>query len=539
MRFVAWSGFILLALARTSLAVSDPAASKSDVDRAVALEKKGDLTGAIAAAKQAVEEDPDSIPAADEFQKASQAFAMNVYKTGGQAAYQKAEPELRAKTEAQFLDWIKEYPNSPGVNYGLGKFYADSESPKAKPYLLKAVAANPKLADAFEMLSIDAERWGDNKGSREYMREATVAEPDSPDYAFYYAMSFKDVDPKKYFEMGLDVAKRFPTSERGAQALYWLGFDATSDTDKIRYWEMAKDQFPPSKFGWSSDAMSMLFDAYARTDPDKALALAEEMKPIKVDYGNSWDDNANLAKNLVQVRKLEGAKDFAGAKALLDSSKISKYSSDLDMFALLKADLEARAGQPADAYKDLMARYAQTPEDAVGSAIQTYGAQLGKSSGQIDHEVWAARDAAAKPAPAFDLDQYLANGKRSLTDYRGKVVLLTFWFPGCGPCRGEFPHFENVLRRFKGQSVDYVGINVLPEQDAYVKSFMKGTRYSFTPLREDGKQQETDYHVRGEPTNFLIDQTGRIVYSNFRAEDPKSERVLELMIRSLLDHKAS
>jgi hypothetical protein len=95
-----------------------------------------------------------------------------------------------------------------------------------------------------------------------------------------------------------------------------------------------------------------------------------------------------------------------------------------------------------------------------------------------------------------------------------------------------------VLRGFRDQPVSYVAINVASTQDEYVKPFVHGTRYTFTPLKEDGKQQEQDYHVRGEPTNFLIDQTGRIVYSGFRADDPKGERGLQLMIQSLLDRKS-
>ncbi len=42
--------------------------------------------------------------------------------------------------------------------------------------------------------------------------------------------------------------------------------------------------------------------------------------------------------------------------------------------------------------------------------------------------------------------------------------------------------------------------------------------------------------MRGEPTNFLIDQKGRIVFSGFRISDSAGERMLSLMIESMLDH---
>ncbi len=73
----------------------------------------------------------------------------------------------------------------------------------------------------------------------------------------------------------------------------------------------------------------------------------------------------------------------------------------------------------------------------------------------------------------FKLEPYLSYGQVSLSDYKGKVVLLTFWFPGCGPCRDEFPHFEKVLKGFREQPVSYVGINMARQQDSYVIPFVK------------------------------------------------------------------
>src|SRR5579863_692067 len=127
-------------------------------------------------------------------------------------------------------------------------------------------------------------------------------------------------------------------------ALYWLGQSAANDPDRVHYWQQALDQYPPQKFDWSADCATELFDVYARTDPEKALSLAESLKDLKTDYGNSWAENATLAKNLIQVHKLIGDKDFASAKVLLDSSKVSKYSRDTEMFDLLKAETTAGSG---------------------------------------------------------------------------------------------------------------------------------------------------------------------------------------------------
>ena len=126
-----------------------------------------------------------------------------------------------------------------------------------------------------------------------------------------------------------------------------------------------------------------------------------------------------------------------------------------------------------------------------------------------------------------------SDGKLSLNDLKGKVVLLTFWFPGCGPCREEFPHFQAVINKFKDENVAYIGINVFPLQDGYVIPLLKNNKYSFIPLRGTSAFAAEYYGVQGEPENFLIDKDGKIIFKDFRI-DNSNERTLELMITALL-----
>ena len=46
--------------------------------------------------------------------------------------------------------------------------------------------------------------------------------------------------------------------------------------------------------------------------------------------------------------------------------------------------------------------------------------------------------------PALALEDLDGRSHR-LESYRGKVVLINFWYPSCGPCRGEFPTLQRVL----------------------------------------------------------------------------------------------
>ena len=485
-------------------------------------------TASLAILREAVEAHPDSISAHQKFIKAFRHSIPN-------ATFQN-EDSVLSLLESQYAIWTQEFPKSATVPFALGDAYTNAESPKAKPYLIKAVELDPKLTKALEDLSIDADRWGDFEGERAYLLKAVQEDPSNPDYAFYYANTFDASDPVMYRKLSMEVVKKFPKSERGAQALYWLAFSSANQEDKIKIYEELKSKFPPEKFDWSAGAMSNYFDLLLQMNPAKALTLAQYMSHLKLsdDDTREWDKQAILAKQVAHAQKFLEEHKPADAVKILSGVTVSRWSLALEAIKMLKAEAMDADGNTSAAYDSLLVFFAKTPGEKTKEKLLHYGGKLGKNSIQVNSDIWQRRNTNAKMAPAFKLAAYLTNDSVSLSDYRGKIVLLTFWFPGCGPCRGEFPHFQKVLSKFKGKDIVYLGINVLAEQNEYVVPFMKSSGYSFTPLHENGDIPEKAYKVRGAPTNFLIDQKGRIVFSDFMIQDAKAEQMLELMISSML-----
>jgi thiol-disulfide isomerase/thioredoxin len=444
---------------------------------------------------------------------------------------------MRKSVDMKYKEWERRFPDSVGIPYGMGLQLAGREDPGARPYLLKAAARDPNNAKIYSMLSFDAERWGDKKASLEYMHKAALLDPQNPDYAFYYASDLRKTDPSQGEAALFDVPKRFPTSERGAQALYWLGVEAPDDAKRTAILEHLRQQFPPDKFSWSSGGMSDLFDAYLRVDPLKAVKLAQEMQGKK--GSKQWAARVEFAQTYIQVNQKVAAGKAEDAMALLDKLSANPRSSNAAMLVRLKAQVMIKAGQLKGAYTSLLKQQAKWPEDATRVALESAGKQLNKTAAQVHADLKRTLDTNAKIAPPFNLQQYGSAGTVSLASLRGKVVLLTFWFPGCGPCRAEFPHFEAVMQQLRQKDVVYLGINVQRDQDEYVLPFMAKTRYSFLPLKStadadvSGKEAKK-YQVRGEPTNFVIDGTGRIVYKDFVIEDADGESVLRHMIESVL-----
>ena len=103
---------------------------------------------------------------------------------------------------------------------------------------------------------------------------------------------------------------------------------------------------------------------------------------------------------------------------------------------LAKARAADAGGSPQKAYDMLLKAMGGAPTEALNDALLSYGEKLGHDREQIAADVRKLLDSKATPAKDFSLPRYGDEKRYSLADFRGKVVLLSFWYPMCGPCRG-------------------------------------------------------------------------------------------------------
>ena len=111
-------------------------------------------------------------------------------------------------------------------------------------------------------------------------------------------------------------------------------------------------------------------------------------------------------------------------------------------------------------------------------------------------------------APGFTLSS-IDNHEISLSDYRGKNVIVNFWATWCGPCRFETPFLQSVNGSFAKEGIVLLAINVkdTPQNAA---SYAKQNNLDFIiPIDPQG-QMINDYNVHGIPTTFFIDEQGII-----------------------------
>jgi len=97
----------------------------------------------------------------------------------------------------------------------------------------------------------------------------------------------------------------------------------------------------------------------------------------------------------------------------------------------------------------------------------------------------------------------------SLSDLRGKPVLLNFWATWCNPCRVEMPYIQQVYEEWSGRGLVVLAIN-LGESPAKVKEFVQGYGLSFPVLLDTKGDVAEKYNIRYIPTTLFIDKNGII-----------------------------
>ncbi|HCL82301.1 MAG TPA: hypothetical protein DHW81_08890 [Nitrospiraceae bacterium] len=148
--------------------------------------------------------------------------------------------------------------------------------------------------------------------------------------------------------------------------------------------------------------------------------------------------------------------------------------------------------------------------------------------------LWNPGVSIAKENPASDFTLPDVNGKKiSLSEFKGKVVILNFWATWCGPCRAEMPSLNKLYLEFKDKGLAVIAVSV-DTSEKPVKSFIKKHNLSFPVLMDKNKAVSFDeYGVLGLPTTFIIYKNGFIAEKIIGEREWNSPRIKEKIIRLL------
>jgi len=425
---------------------------------------------------------------------------------------------------SQYKIWMRRYPKIATIPSAIGLALAGQERPEAREFLLKAVELNPKLAEDWFQLFAVSWMTDEKDQARNFIQKAMKLDSLNSDYAFSYAYSFRETDTARYQQLALAIIKKFPNSEVASKSLYWLANDEQDVSKKIAYYEELKNGYLQWKSYWRKSALADYYRFAFFNDPQKALEIARIEKIPK---------DIVLADTMIKVRELLSKGNAGAANALIKPVFVHRYLFD-EPFILFKAKVADSAHDTRTALDTVEHYYSKRPSIKLRKAMEQYALKLGLTLRNADDDVKKIRDSFATEATDFSLGNYTTVDSVSLKNFKDKIILLTYWFPGCGPCRAEMPHFENVLKNFDRKDIVYLGLNLEPSQDSFVQPLLKSSGFSFIALRDSWKRNKGNLKAPGAPTNYLIDGNGRIVFSNFMV-DENNEDMLKLMLGEMLD----
>ncbi|TGV02119.1 TlpA disulfide reductase family protein [Flavivirga rizhaonensis] len=120
----------------------------------------------------------------------------------------------------------------------------------------------------------------------------------------------------------------------------------------------------------------------------------------------------------------------------------------------------------------------------------------------------------------------------TLSSYRGNYVLLDFWAYWCKPCIKEFPHLEELRKKYKAESFEVFGIHADPNKQKWLDAIKIHAPTGVQGFEVDPKAKNSVsglYNVIALPTVYLLNPEGKIVGKHFKDDelDEKLKQIFE------------
>ncbi len=141
-----------------------------------------------------------------------------------------------------------------------------------------------------------------------------------------------------------------------------------------------------------------------------------------------------------------------------------------------------------------------------------------------------------KAIPNISLMSKLGPAKK-LDQFKGKVVLLSFWASWCTPCLVELPTFIDLHEKLSSKGLVIIPVNVdEPEPAAqFVPGFWKAKKFPFETFYDPNHKSADEFKIDTLPSNFVIDKQGRLVATGFGANDWASDASVKFIEQLLTE----
>lgn len=137
------------------------------------------------------------------------------------------------------------------------------------------------------------------------------------------------------------------------------------------------------------------------------------------------------------------------------------------------------------------------------------------------------------PVPVFEFEKS-PGVKQSISEFKGKTVLITFFASWCGPCRSELPHIQSdIYNKYKNN--DRFELLIFGREHSWeeVDKFRADNKYSMPFYPDPERKIYAKFAGQYIPRNFLISSEGKVLFSSIGFQEKDFKTLKELIEKEM------